>query len=284
MRLLDLPQARHFCAPSASIIGGISSQSLASFHNSLPKKGVVLLREGTTHFHVHQISLLNSIDRWLVYSLGLYRRSVDMLVPVSAPWAQVTLYYASFFAANAILGIFGCWIGTTPFGERLVDVDRGISGDQQLMVHRNPPSPNGAKGSHRRFWDFFYEGTATISAWAPAELAPALNPVNGDFGWQIAERNKVNYDMFYAWSASTLFFDTFNRSRLRTSGPLQLQLEASETIIRLALYFANAAALSTAALEGCGATGTTQQIQKRLASQAPPNLVMQSEFYSMLGQ
>jgi hypothetical protein len=284
MRLLDLPQARHFCAPSASNIAGISSQSLTSFHASLPKGGVVLLREGTTQFHVHQVSLLDSIDRWLVYSLTLYRRSVDMLVPASAPWAQVTLYYSSFFAANAILGIFGSWIGSTQLGERVVDVERGVAGDQQLQVHRNLLSPNGAKGSHRKFWDFFYDGSATIAAWAPADLAHALSPVNGDFGWQIAERNRVNYDMFFAWSASTLLFDTFNRSRLRTlSGPLQLQLEASETIIKLALYFANAVSLSTSSLEGCGATGTRQQIQKRLASQAPPNLVMQSEFYGMLG-
>ena len=53
-----------------------------------------------------------------------------MMVPVSAPWAQVTLYYGSFFAANAVLGIFGGWIGHTQNGNIAVDVERGASGTQ----------------------------------------------------------------------------------------------------------------------------------------------------------
>jgi len=243
----------------------------------------VLLEEGTLRYQVHQVNLLNSIDRWLVYSLGHYRRSVDMLVPVSAPWAHVTLYYASFFAANAILGIFGGWIGHTQSGNRVVDVAHGNPGSQELRIHRRLISPSGASGSHRVFWDFFYDGIASIAAWAPAELAPALAPINGDFAWQIAERNNVNYDMFHAWTASTLFFSTFKPAKLKTlRGPLQLQFEATERLIKLALHFAKAVSLSTEAVEGCGATGTRLQIQKRLASQAPPSVVTQSGFHGLL--
>ncbi len=282
MRLLDLPQAKYFCVPPAAIIATISKQSLPSFHNSMTK-GVVLLQEGTIRFQVHQVNLLDSVERWLVYALAHYRRSVDMLVPVSAPWAQVTLYYASFFAANAVLGIFGGWIGRTQTGDRVVDVENGIAGSQELRIHRGLSSPNGAAGSHRRFWDFFYDATATIAAWAPSGLAPALQPVNGDFAWQIAERNFVNYDMFSAWSASARFYSTFKPSRLKTlSGPLQLQLETTERMIKLALHFAREVSLSSMSLAGCGTTGTRLQVQKKLTSQAPPRLITQSAFSGLL--
>jgi len=206
-----------------------------------------------------------------------------MLVPISAPWAQVTLYYASFFAANAILGIFGGWIGHTQTGDRVVDVERGIAGSQELRIHRRPSSPNGAAGSHRRFWDFFYDATATIAAWAPPKLASALGPVNGDFAWQIAERNAVNYDMFHAWSASARFYSTFKPAKLKTlTGPLQLQLDATESLIRLALHFAKDVSLSTMSLAGCGHTGTRLQVQRKLTGQAPPRLVTQSGLSGLL--
>lgn len=278
MRLFDLPQAKHFCNPAPAVIARVSAQSLRSFHSQT--KSITRIQEGKLHFEVHQVNVLSSIDRWLLYSTTLYRRAVEMLVPASAPWAQVTLYYASFFAANAILGTFGGWIGHTQDGKRVVDVEHGVPGSQELRIHRRLSSPKGANGSHRAFWDFFYDSVATISAWAPTELAPALTPVNGDFAWQIAERNDVNYDMFCAWTASQQFYGTFKASKLKTlSGPLQLQLETTELLIKLGLRFANDVSLSTAALNGCGQTGTTVQVRKKLTNQRPPHLITQSAFY-----
>lgn len=281
MRLFDQPQAHYFCAPTPATIAGVSAQSLPTFHASFGK-GTTLV-EGTTAYQVHQVNLLNSVERWLVYALGHYRRAVDMLVPISAPWAQVTLYYGSFFAANAILGMFGGWIGQTQKGNIVVDVERGAFGTQELKIHRRLASPSGAGGSHKAFWDFFYDSVAAISAWAPPKLAPALTPVNGDFAWQIAERNSVNYDMFGAWDATTFFHTTFKPAKLKSlRGPLQLQLDATDRIIRLALHFATAAALPGAAIAGSGPTGSRLQIQKRLVTQAPPGIAKQSGLYSLL--
>lgn len=281
MRLFDLPHAKHFCVPAPAVAAIISLQSLPAFHASLTKS-VTRMQEGTIRFQIHQINVLNSVDRWLLYSVVHYRRSVDMLAPASAPWAQVTLYYASFYAANAILGMFGGWIGHTADGSRIVDVENGTPGAQELRIYRRLPSPNVAKGSHRAFWDFFYDSAATISAWAPAHLAAALTPVNGDFAWQIAERNNVNYDMYEAWASSLLLFGGFKPAKLKSlSGPIKLQLDSTEALIKLALHFAAAMKLSTAALVGCGPTGTTAQIRKRLASQHPPTLVTQSAFSSL---
>lgn len=278
MRLFDLPQAKHFCKPDAAVVAAISAQSLAGYHVAI-QKGVVTLSEGHANFQIHQISSLVSVDQWLLFATAHYRRAIDMLVPASAPWAHVTLYYASFFAANAILGMFGGWTGQTRAGMRVVDVELGAIGSQKLKIDRNPRSPSGVTGSHRRFWELFYDAAATIVAWAPAKLANALDPVNADFGWQIAERNDVNYDMFSAWAAAKRMHTTFKPSKLNSlSGPLQLQLEASERLIKLALQFAAEVGLSTAALDGCGQTGGITQIRKRLSSQRPPQLVMQSAF------
>jgi hypothetical protein len=278
MRLLDLPQAQHFCRPAPAVVATVGAQSLRNYHGSIPKS-VTLIREGHIHFQVHQINLLASVDQWLLFATAHYRRAMDMLVPASAPWAQVTLYYASFFAANAILGMFGGWIGQTHNGMRVVDAEHGSPGNQELRIHRKLSSPNGAAGSHRAFWDFFYDAAASISAWAPTSLASALSPVNGDFAWQIAERNDVNYDMYSAWAAAKLFHGTFRTSKLKSlSGPLQLQFEASERLIKLALQFSVDVGLVTGALEGCGQVGAVSHVRRRLGAQRPPQLVTQSAF------
>jgi hypothetical protein len=229
------------------------------------------------------VNVLESVERWLMYALGHYRRGIEMLVPVSAPLAQVSLYYSSFFAANAILGMFGGWIGHTNTGPRLVDVDGGTPGSLRLQIHRRIRSPGGARGSHARFWEVFYDATPSISAWAPPELQPALTPVNGDFAWQTAERNNVNYDMFHAWSASALFYNTFKPAKLSSlAGPLRLQMEAAERMIGLGLHFATDLSIANAALVGCGFNGTRVQIRKRLLAQAAPKLVTQSELSALL--
>jgi len=281
MRLFDLPQAKYFCAPQTTAAG--SGQSLPDFHTSLPSS-VSLLTEGTSLFDVHHNNALNSVERWLVYSLAHYRRAFDMLVPISAPWAQVTLYYSSFYAANAVLGMFGGWIGQMRTGKPVfVDVESGVAGSQVLKIHRQFKTPNGAKGSHRKFWDLFYDATATISAWAPSKLAPALDPVNNDFGWQINARNNVNYDMSHAWDASIHFFGTFNPAKLKSlSGPPALQLEKTAQMIKLALHFAQAVSLQGTALAGCGTIGTRLQQQKRLVTKVVPKLVPQSELSALL--
>jgi len=283
MRLLDPPQAKYFCNPPAPVIARVGRpQSLRLFHTSLPKS-VTQFTEGHQYFQVHQVNLLIEIDRWLLFSVSHYRRAMDMLVPASAPWAQVTLYYASFYAANAILGMFGGWIGHSKDGVRIVDIEHGAEGTQQLRIHRSPKSPRGVNGSHQMFWDFFYFSAASISGWAPAGLKSALIPVNGDFKWQIVERNGVNYDMYLAWDAAMRLNRTFKPHRLNSlNGPLQQQLETTETLIKLALHFGVKLKLSTTGLEGCGHVGPASRIRRRLGAQRPPQIVMQSEFLEFL--
>jgi hypothetical protein len=280
MRLFDLPQAKHFCAPTTSAPG--TAQSLASFLHAIPA-GTTRFAEGSTRFEVYQISLLQSVERWILFSLAHYRRVFDMLVPVGVPWAQVTLYYSSFYAANAILGMFGGWTGQTKAGTRLVDVASGVPGTQEMQLHRKVVSPTGSTGSHRVFWDIFYDAAATIVPWAPGALLPALDPVLNDTAWQINTRNSVNYDMYSAWEAASHFCSTFTPAKLDSlSGPPRLQMEKSEQMIRLALHFAAECSLPGTALQGCGVTGSRSQVQKQLVTKVAPQLVTQSQLTALL--
>src|SRR6266581_4007811 len=86
-----------------------TGQSLSAFHRSLPARHTQL-HERTTPFDIHRVSLLNAVERWILFGVADYRRALDMFIPSNAPWAHVTLYYSSFFAANAILGMFGGWL------------------------------------------------------------------------------------------------------------------------------------------------------------------------------
>ena len=207
-----------------------------------------------------------------------------MLVPVSVPWAHVTLYYSAFFAANAILGMFGGWVGSTAQGNRVVEVEDGTPGAQVLRVHRKLNSPSRARGSHRRFWDFFYHSAASLYAWTPEHLLQALTPSTGSYAWQIVRRNEVNYDMFHAWSSSVDFREKFKPENLATlGGRIGLQLEATEYLIRLAQHFADVLSLHRLGMDGCGSTGTRRQVQRQLALQKPPDITAQSAFLDIVG-
>jgi hypothetical protein len=86
--------------------------------------------------------------------------------------------------------------------------------------------------------------------------------------------------MFSAWAAAKQFHGTFKSSKLTSlSGPLRLQFEASERMIRLALQFATDVGVVTSALNGCGQVGTATQVRRKLGAQRSPQLVTQSAFH-----
>src|ERR1039458_906572 len=275
MQLFDIGEARHFCTPLPAHRPGIG-QSLKAFHGTLPRQ--TRLVEGTTYFDVHRVSLLNAVERWILFGVADYRRALDMFIPSNAPWAQTTLYYSSFFAANAILGMFGVWVGH----RRLVDVDQGTPNNQVLRISRNQRSPNGYPGSHRMFWDFFYDGCNTISPWVPTELQSAVSPVNNDRVWQIEARNDVNYDMQSAFDGAMFFGNSFNPRKLRPlSGSLGQQLDTTEHMLKLAVYFAKLLGVHSFAYEGLG-PGSRAKVFRELVTKAAPGLVTQSVLQELM--
>ena len=268
MQLFDFTEAEHFCRPLTAYVPGVG-QSLNAFHRNLSVKR---LREPNQDFEIHRVSLLNAIERWLLFGAAHYRRALDMFIPSNAPWAHVTLYYSSFFAANAVLGMFGVWIHL----KRWVDVESGLPNHQILRINSNPKGPNGYGGSHQRFWDYFYEGCNTISPWVPNELLPAIAPVNNDRIWQINSRNEVNYDTFMAFDAAMSLHTSFNSNRLKSyGGSLGQQLETTEAMLKLALYFANTFKIDSYPYQGL-ATGTRPKALRALVTKSTPALTSQS--------
>jgi hypothetical protein len=268
MRLFDITEAQHFCRPLTAHMPGVG-QSLPAFHKNL---NLTRLSEGTTPFEIHRVSLLNAVERWILFGVADYRRALDMFLPSNAPWAHVTLYYSSFFAANAILGMFGGWVHL----ERMVDVEYGTVNRQILRIVKRFRSPSGLRGSHQRFWDLFYDGCNTISPWVPTGLLSVTVPVNNDRAWQITARNEVNYDMFVAFNGALFLNQSFKPNKLRSlSGPLAEQLEITEGMLKLALHFARVFGLNSFAYEGL-ASGPRNKVLRALVTKAPPGVVTQS--------
>jgi len=276
MHLFDITEAGHFCTPLTAHLPG-TGQSLSAFHRGLPTR-TTRLNEGTPHFDIHRVSLLNAVERWILFGVADYRRALDMFIPSNAPWAHVTLYYSSFFGANAILGMFGTWLDH----ERLVDVENGVPNNQILRITKRPRSPNGYTGSHRVFWDYFYEGCNSISPWVPAGLQATIAPVNSDRIWQITARNDVNYDMHNAFDGAKFFGSNFNPKKLRSlSGSLGQQMEVTEGMLKLAIYFAGHFGVHSFAYEGLG-TGTRAKVFRELVTKSTPGMVHQSALQDLL--
>jgi hypothetical protein len=88
--------------------------------------------------------------------------------------------------------------------------------------------------------------------------------------------------MFRAFDEAMLFETRFNPKRLRSlHGPLAQQLDLTEGMLKLALYFANYFGVSSFAYEGLG-TGTRQKILRALVTKVPPGLVTQSILHDLL--
>lgn len=275
MNLFDLtPGSEYFCRPlTTPPING--PQSIKRVVTGIPKATTQLL-EGKLNFDIYRLALLSSVERWLLYSASNYRRALDMLVPVSAPWAHVTLYYSSFFAANAILGMFGGYVKTE--GKRtVIDVVAQMPNSQEFRITRNPPLPAPAAGSHGDFWAFFYDSAAKVRPWAPLDLAGALTPPTS-LVWQTNARNAVNYDMFYAFEASQAFPAALNPTKFPASisGNLRQQLETTEQMVDLAMEFARMLKLECFALSSLANGSGRLKSQRRLVRRTAPRVVTHS--------
>lgn len=274
------PSAEYFCRPFTAPPTA-AAQSVKSLVRAFV--GVTHLREGDARFDIYRLALLTSVERWLFYSLIQYRRALEMMAPGSVPWAHVTLYYSSFYAANAILGMFGGWVGSVS-RTTVVDVVTQGAGSQEFLITRNATPPGPAQGSHRAFWAFFYDAAPQILPWAPAGLTSALAaPVSTE--WQANTRNDVNYDMFAAYEASSHFKTNFTAAGFPASvtGNLGQQLETTEKMLELGLTFARDLSLECYGLDGLSTSRGRKKSQRRLARMKSPNVLSQSAFTRLLG-
>jgi hypothetical protein len=88
--------------------------------------------------------------------------------------------------------------------------------------------------------------------------------------------------MHGAFSGAKCFGGNFNPRKLRLlSGSLGQQLEVTECMLKLAIYFATYFKVYSFAYEGLG-TGARARVFKDLVTKATPRLVEQSEFRELM--
>src|SRR5581483_1137476 len=66
------------------------------------RRGRSDIKEGDPKFEEYRTALLQETERFALLSAIQYARGLTLLSGTSAHWALVTLYYGSFFGANAI--------------------------------------------------------------------------------------------------------------------------------------------------------------------------------------
>lgn len=274
MRIFSLRGASHFCSSFAPQ-SGLAERSLDEFRESR-LHGRYQLIEGTNLFDEYRACALREIERSIFLSAAHYRRSLDLLLPSSLHWAHVTLYYGAWFAARALLGMFGCAV----LHNHVVHVDQSLAGQQQLYVqkigNRQNQYPVASTGSHQRFWEIFYATAPSIRRFVSVNLSVALSPVSNQSSWLIEQRNRVNYNsaegisLGSSLSLNSLVADFPNR----LPGVLNTQYRVCEGMLEASCHFADRFGLWSDAFNGSNSfEGLQRRILERVYSPTVPDLV-----------
>lgn len=248
MVIFDETEAQHYCQNYTSTFGNLTEsindycqRSLTNLHN---------LQEGTNKFNEFRSYLIRDVERNLFLSAASFNISHRLMSSGFSSWNCVTLYYGAFFSAKALLGMFGVYLNT-PF--LAIDVSRGNTGSQSLRIRRGHQlrSISTASGTHRMFWDFFYQAILPLHAYiTDAKLMVALNPVSNDRYWQIRNRNDINYDAIKALNIIHNFETNFKKSQFPSSlpGALNTQFFITEALTLIAFQYAKKFNIKTDAL------------------------------------
>lgn len=248
MILFGINEAQYYCSTFSGSLGD-SEKSLDEF---LQKHlaGLRTFSEGQPIFNEYRDCVLRNVERTLFFSASHYRRSLDLMMSSSSPWAHVTLYYGSWQAAHALLALFGGSI----INNNVIDVGRGQPGNQILRVRligKNPWQENTTyRGSHQIFWDLFYGAFQPIKATFPASFQLALSPVSGNRVWQIQKRNEINYDSLSSIQLAQEFDRLFvcNTFPNCLPGDMIIQYKLFELLLEMSFYYAKLFGVSTDAL------------------------------------
>jgi hypothetical protein len=214
-----------------------------------------LFQESTTEFDELRCLSLKEVDRLLLLTASHYKRAHDLLADYSCAWAHVTMYYGTWYAAQAILAMFGAWIDC---GKDAVvaSVQNGIPGQQAISTRKSwryIKNLSNVNGPHQRFWDLFYSTIASISPLLPQpnSWVNGITPVLNDHTWLAKKRNDVNYDSLRTLNLACDFQRYFRSRKLRSTlpGDLKIQYNVMVSITELVFYFAGKFDVQTDALD-----------------------------------
>ena len=266
MQLFGISDASYFCNGFAPIQGDATG-SLAAFQRKYLTSANRTLSEGSPLFNSHRACMLREVERCLFLSVSQYRRALDLMIASASPWAHVTLYYGGWYAAHAILGMFGCTILDSTW---VVDVRRRTPGSQEMRRRRignkAGQEPTTCKGSHRIFWELFYRAVTPLRPQVLPKIAAVLSPVANDPAWLIAHRNDANYDTFRGLRLVNDFQRSFSTQHFPGSlpGVLGTQWRVSEGLLGLGFLFAHQLGLQTDALSSLGSYSSFRQAVAKL--------------------
>ncbi len=174
----------------------------------------------------------------------------------------MTLYYGCYYAASALLGMFGAWVNDWA----LVEVQAGAPGQQELVVDRKARARSTHSGSHQRFWDLFYTACSSLMPWTPSAHRFAIQPIGGSVIWQTENRNALNYDTFAAYTLMAGFQGGFRARSFPVSlpGSMSTQFRVLEALLMIARQFARQFSLQTDALANLKPIGSRQEKMRKL--------------------
>lgn len=255
MRTFGISEATYYCSKFSKTTGD-SEKSIKDFKVSKlgSPPSILTIREGTPLYQEYLDCSLRDVQRSLFFAISHHRKSYDLLFTSSSSWAYVTLYYGSWYASRALLGLFGCSI----FKKYIVDVHQGTLGSQELQLRKIgsgiDQEPTSYGGSHEIYWDLFYNSVHDIIPMVPSRLAFALSPVSSDPAWLIRNRNEINYDTYYGITFATDFDKHFSPKKFPMSlpGNLNIQFKIFESLLEIVFDFAITFGLKTDALDGIG--------------------------------
>jgi hypothetical protein len=265
MAIFAIPDATHYCGNYQALTGSATASFRQTYDNLVLGR---VFAEGAAGFNEFRDCAIREVERLFFLSISNYRRSFDLVSTSGSPWAHVTMYYSSFFAATALLGMFGAW---KMRGNRVIEVAVGAPGSQQLTVRTFTST---YRGSHQQFWDYFYANVSVLSPWIDPSLRFALAPISGTITWPIDHRNDVNYDSHSACALMTGFQTSFRKSRFRTSlpGAMNTQFRLMEALIAITSQFARQLGVRTDALDSMNPNGPRRLKVRRLILQPPGDL------------
>ena len=285
MRTFSIAGAAYYCS-SFSPSPGIAERSLEEFRHAKLAQGSKIV-EGTSLFDEYRACALRETERSLYLSASHYRRAIDLLIPSSGHWAHVTLYYGAWYAARALLGLFGCSV----LHNYIVHVDQSSAGNQHLYVQRigNRQNQYSVKttGSHQRFWEIFYRAAPKIRRFVSASVSPALSPVSNRETWLIDQRNQVNYNTVEGISVGKALTATsiLNNFPDHLPGALNTQYSICEGLLTATCGFADQFGLSTDVFYGSpGFRSFQRHVRDSIYAPTIPDLVDKTRKEALFGR
>jgi len=230
MKSLTKTGAEHFVKSFAGT-ALTAGQGVEDYLIASKSKGVTFV-EGVPKFAELRDCMLREADRSLLLSVNCFARALEGLRAASAYWSLVGLYYASFFAAKSVLGMYGCWMSKPRMWVEVVDANPG----KQRLIYRTTPYA-GTGGSHQVAWSAFYSAMTPLRSWLTTPHAKlAAYPVNSNDSWLIQTRNEVNYDPAKAFKMKEDFELNYDAAKIPTcfAGKLRTMFDITRAFVLFA--------------------------------------------------